>query len=41
LKKIHQTALHFAVKKGFFRATLFLIQNGADIDAKDMVIYLL
>jgi len=34
---VFQTALHFAVKKGFFEGAALLIKYGADVDAKDLV----
>jgi len=33
---VFQTALHFAVKKGFLEGAALLIKNGADVDAKDL-----
>ena len=32
------TALHWAVKRGTFKTVKILIENGADVNAKDLVL---
>ena len=37
IKKLYETALHWAAKRNFDDVAQILIENGADVDAKDIV----